>query len=191
VLRTTGDPMPITITFEISDVDLEFFRDAFQAARAGARGKSEEEILGAARRQARAMRGRALPSFVADRIVSLDLLTRMLEDAEWKLERRERERVVHALAYFAEPVDLVPDQIPGLGFLDDAIMVELLVEEMSPEIEAYREFCELRDRQRAEAGVDPAEQRKRLEAARRDVYGRIERRREQRERRGGVFSIFS
>jgi hypothetical protein len=38
--------------------------------------------------------------------------------------------------------------------------------------------------------VDPELLRKRLEARRRAAYARIDRRREQRERRGGFFSIF-
>jgi hypothetical protein len=99
--------------------------------------------------------------------------------------------VVQALAYFAEPTDLIPDQLPALGFLDDAIMVELVVQDLRPEIEAYDDFCRFREAQRAYAGVDPEVLRKRLETRRRTAYTRIERRREQRERRGGNFSIWS
>ena len=54
--------------------------------------------------------------------------------------------MLNALAYFAEPDDLIPDQIPGLGFLDDAIMVELVVRELRHEIEAYEDFRVFRDR---------------------------------------------
>lgn len=183
--------MPIKVTFEISDDDLVYFRNAFHKAQESTRGKSADEILGAARRQARQMRQRELPQFVVERVHALDLLTRMLEDQEWNLEGANRSRVVQALAYFAEPTDLVPDEIPALGFLDDAIMVELVVQELRPEIDAYQDFCRFRDEQAAEAGIDPEVRRKRLAERRREVYGRIERRREQRERRGGTFSLFS
>jgi hypothetical protein len=47
--------------------------------------------------------------------------------------------------YFAEPVDLIPDQVPGVGFLDDAIMVELVVQEIRPELDAYADFCRYRE----------------------------------------------
>ena len=47
-------------------------------------------------------------------------MIRMLEDAEWKLEDPHRSRVLQALAYFVDPRDMIPDQIPGVGFLDDA-----------------------------------------------------------------------
>lgn len=181
--------MPIKITFELSDADLEYFRDAFRKAQESARKRDEGDILHAARRQAREMRNRTIPEFVKDRLQALDSLTHMLEDAEWNLGGAHRARVLQALAYFADPSDMIPDHIPGLGFLDDAIMVELVVQELKPEIDAYDEFCRYRDEQRTETG-DPEVLRKRLEARRRSAYARIERRREQRSRRGGFFSIF-
>ena len=181
--------MPIKITFELSDADLDYFRDVFRKAKDSAKEKDEGTILHAARRQARSMREQKLPEFVEERLQALDSLTRMLEDSEWNLGGAHRSRVLQALAYFAEPSDLIPDQIPGLGFLDDAIMVELVVQELRPEIDAYQAFCRFRDEQRAE-NVDPEVLRKRLEARRRAGYARIKRRREQRSRRGGFFSIF-
>jgi uncharacterized membrane protein YkvA (DUF1232 family) len=183
--------MPIKVSFEIPDADLEYFRGVIRKAQDGARGRSEPVIIAAARRAAFDMHKREIPEFVEQRIVALDLLTRMLEDDEWRLEGRQRARVLQALTYFSEPSDLIPDQIPVLGFLDDAIMVELVVQELRPEIDAYRDFCRYREEQRAAKGSDPEIHRKRLEARRRTIYGRIERRREQRERRGGTFSIFS
>jgi uncharacterized membrane protein YkvA (DUF1232 family) len=182
--------MPIKVTFELSDADLEYFRTAMHEAQQKASGRDEGAILFGARRLARETRGLVLPEFVTDRLQALDALTRMLEDAEWKLEGRHRARVLEALAYFAEPNDLVADQIPGLGFLDDAIMVELVVQELHPEIDAYDEFCRYRDEERARLGVDPAVQRERIQERRREMYARMQRRREQRERRGGLFSIF-
>jgi uncharacterized membrane protein YkvA (DUF1232 family) len=181
--------MPIKVTFELSDTDLDYFRGVFRKVQQSAVKRSEGDILHAARRQAREMRAQKLPEFVDERIQALDSLTRMLEDVEWNLSGAHRARVLQALAYFAEPQDLIPDQIPGFGFLDDAIMVELVVQELRPEIDAYQQFCRYRDEQRAE-DVDPELLRKRLEARRRAAYARIDRRREQRERRGGFFSIF-
>jgi len=79
----------------------------------------------------------------------------MLEDPDWKLEGAHRKRVLEALAYFADPSDLVPDQIPGLGLLDDAIMVELVAQELRPELDAYALFCGYREEEGAQVGVTP------------------------------------
>ena len=181
--------MPIKITFELSDTDLDYFREAFRKAQDVALKKDEATILHEARRQAREMRSRSVPEFVESRIQCLDSLTRMLEDADWGLAGAHRERVLQALAYFAEPADLIPDQIPGLGYLDDAIMVELVVQDLRPEIDAYQAFCLFRDEQVA-GKTTPEALKKKLEARRRAMYARMEKRRDQRDRRGGFFSIF-
>lgn len=182
--------MPLEVTFQLSDADLEYFRTAMQDAQTKVRGRDEKAILAGARQLARQTRSVELPAFVSERLLHLDTLTRMLEDEDWKLEGAHHLRVFQALAYFAEPTDLVPDQIPGLGFLDDAIMVELVVQELRPELDAYAAFCRFREEELARRGVDPAERSKRLEAERRAMYARMETRREDRARRGGTFSIF-
>ena len=182
--------MPIKVAFELSDADLEHFRGAMREAQSRARRLDEKSIVGAARRLLAETAKRALPEFVRERLGKLELMIRMLDDDEWRIEGKHRERVIDALAYFAEPVDLIPDQIPGVGFLDDAIMVELVVQEIRPELDAYADFCRYRDEQRRQGGLDPEVQRKRLEARRRAMFERIERRRERRVRRGGnLFSL--
>ena len=181
--------MPIRITLELSDADLDYFRNAIREAQAKMRGRDEKLILAGARHLARQALGLSLPEFVTGRLGELDTLTRMLEDPDWKLDGTHRVRVLEALAYFAEPSDLVPDPIPGLGFLDDAIMVELVVEELRPELDAYALFCRYRDEERARAGVDPEDRGRRLEKRRRAMYARMESRRDERARRGRWLSL--
>jgi uncharacterized membrane protein YkvA (DUF1232 family) len=180
--------MPIKIAFELSDADLEHFRVAMREAQARVRRLDEKEVVAAARRLVGETGKRSLPDFVRERLAKLEGMIRMLDDAEWRIEGAHRARVIDALAYFAEPVDLIPDQVPGVGFLDDAIMVELVVQEIRPELEAYADFCRYRDEQR-QAGLDPEAQRKQLEERRRATFSRIARRRARRARHGG--SLFS
>jgi hypothetical protein len=49
------------------------------------------------------VRSRAAPDFVRERLSDLDSLIAMLEDREWDLEGEDREIVVGALGYFADP----------------------------------------------------------------------------------------
>ena len=113
-------------------------------------------------------------------------MIRILDDAEWRIEGRHRTRVLDVLAYFAEPADLIPDQIPGGGFLDDAIMVELVVRELRPELDAYADFCRYRDEQGARGHLSADARRKRLECRRRAMFARTDARCERRERQGGA-----
>jgi uncharacterized membrane protein YkvA (DUF1232 family) len=179
--------MPIKIAFELSDADLEHFRVAMREAQARARRLDEKEIVASTRRLAAETAKRSLPDFVRERLAQLDGMIRMLDDAEWRMEGEYRARVIDALAYFAEPADLIPDQIPGVGFLDDAIMVELVVQEIRPELDAYADFCRYRDEQWTDS--DPASKHKRLEEQRRAMFARIARRRARRARQGG--SLFA
>ena len=134
------------VEFELSDRDLCHFKRSMPLARRNASGSDEQEIRNRAVGLLARLDDAEMPDFVHDRLLELRAMLRMLEDPEWKLSGADRAQVVDALAYFAEPEDLIPDSIPGLGYLDDAIMVELVVQELRHEIAAYADFCEYRAR---------------------------------------------
>jgi len=90
------------------------------------------------------MRDEQLPDFVALRLDKLGCLLEMLQDTEWPLEKSERSPVLAALAYVCDPEDIIPDEIPGIGLLDDAVMIELVFLQLRHEIEAYEDFCRYR-----------------------------------------------
>jgi uncharacterized membrane protein YkvA (DUF1232 family) len=136
--------MGLRVSFELDDNDLTHFRLIMREARKAAARMAPEDIVAAAEELLQDIGTTGAPGFIQERIDKLRLLLRMMSDLEWRLPHQEATRVLNALAYFTEPDDLIPDQIPGLGFLDDAIMVELVVRELEHEIEAYRDFCEFR-----------------------------------------------
>lgn len=112
-----------------------------------------------------------LPDFIAQRLLQLKTLLEMMKDTEWDLSELDRERVISAMAYFADPIDLIPDHIPGIGFLDDAMFVEIIIRELRSEISAYGEFCRFRDaadERLAAEGKDPSENRDQWLGAKRD-----------------------
>jgi hypothetical protein len=111
-----------------------------EEARRAASRLPPEDIVAAAEELLASAEISSAPGFIIDRLHNLKLMIGMLSDIEWRLPHQEATRVLNALAYFAEPEDLIPDTIPGLGFLDDAIMIELVVRELKHEIEAYRDF---------------------------------------------------
>ena len=131
--------------------------------------------------------------FRSDRLGKLKVMTSMLTDSEWQLPEEETNRVLSALAYFSEPDDLIPDHIPGLGFLDDAIMVELVVRELKHEIQAYEDFCEFRSREEAKRKADDDEVTREqwLAGRRAELHSRMRRRRRGSRRRTGGASLKS
>ncbi|HEX7720406.1 MAG TPA: YkvA family protein, partial [Woeseiaceae bacterium] len=114
--------MPLDITFTLSDQDLEHFQTIVDRAKSAIEeAKKPGEIEKAARGLIAEAKGRNLPDFIAERLLKLEIVINMVSDEEWRLSDEERNRVLGALVYFTDPEDLIPDHIPGIGFLDDAI----------------------------------------------------------------------
>lgn len=148
--------MALSITIELGDADLTYFRAALDKAGQTAAGKPAADIV----KGALAVLGRAgvqgIPGFIGERIDLLEDMLAMLSDSAWAMPEADRRRVLDALAYFADPEDVIPDRIPVLGYLDDAVMIELCADKLLPELEAYEEFCDYRAEQARTRGVDPA-----------------------------------
>lgn len=166
------------VTFKLGDEDLSHLKRMMRSA--AAKQKDPRKIVDAARALARSAREAKPPDYVLERITTIEDIVRMVEDTEWRLPASVRKHVCSALAYFAEPHDLIPDHIPGLGFLDDAIMIEIMAEGFQPEIQGYRNFCRYRDsssRRLSSATQAPLLQQ-RLLAKRRQLRARIQARRQ-------------
>lgn len=168
----------LRISFELDEDDLKHFRLIMQEARQAAKRVPPEQIVAAAEELLKGAAASSAPGFILERLEKLELMIRMLSDIEWRLPHQEATRVLHALAYFAEPNDLIPDHIPGLGYLDDAIMIELVVRELKHEIDAYQDFCDYRERLLLEQGQNTAVSREGwLDSRRRKLQSRMRRRR--------------
>ena len=118
----------------------------------------------------------------------------MVVDEGWGLEAEDRQRILNALAYFSEAEDLIPDHIPGLGFLDDAIVIEIVARELEHEIQAYRDFVVFRAAEACRLGQEAADLNKAtwLEERRKQLHSRMRRRRKRgRGRKEGGRSPFS
>jgi uncharacterized membrane protein YkvA (DUF1232 family) len=137
--------MPLDITFTLTDSDLAHFQGLVDKAREDAgKAHSRADIEQQARSLIDEARTGELPEFIAARVEQLDIVLSMINDDEWQLSDEEIDAVLNALAYFSEADDIIPDDIPGLGFLDDAIYVEIVLKELANEIGLYREFCKFR-----------------------------------------------
>jgi uncharacterized membrane protein YkvA (DUF1232 family) len=175
--------MPLKLVLELSDRDLEHYRTVMEAKWRRNAERGEKALLEGTRRLLAQVRSEQVPEYVRKRLDDLGTLVSMLEDAEWALEDKHRTPIVAAMSYFADSQDMVPDKVPGLGYLDDALMAELVIRELKHELDAYRDFCKYRALQEERRGKAAHVTREDwLAAKRRQLIYRIERRREERRR---------
>jgi len=171
--------MTLKISFELSDRDLNFFRKALQLSREAVRDAEESEIIDAVKEVLNEIRqNEPLPDFVAKRIPQLESFISMLTDDEWQLPEADRERLLATFVYFADPEDILPDDIPVIGYLDDVIIIELVVRELHHVRVAYDDFCQYRDEFDHKQGrkLDPVIRRDRIDRRRQQLHQRMQRR---------------
>ena len=171
--------MPIQITFELSESDINHFRDVMRRARERSGDLSREQVIKAARELLAQVRTSDSSDFIRQRMNMLETMIGMVVDKGWGLHEEDAQRVLEALTYFSDPEDLIPDSIPALGFLDDAIMVELVSRELQHDIEAYRDFVVFRAAESHRLGEDAMklERSDWLEERRKQLHARMHRRR--------------
>ena len=148
------------VTFTLDDEDAKYFHSLYKKAKRGAKGQDSAAIVREARGIVKQVRSnKKTPRFVIDAIDVLADLTDLVQDEEYAAPKKVRDSVFAALAYFSNPDDLIPDDIPGLGFLDDAIMIKFVEDEFQHELWGYRRFRKLRDSSEQRPWSRPARER--------------------------------
>jgi len=145
--------MGMRVSFDLDDDDLKHFRLIMRAARHTVLRQAPEDVVASAEALLARVGQEKVPPFVRERLARLQVLIDMLTDHEWRLPQKDTVRVLNVLAYFTDPEDLIPDHVPGIGYLDDAIMIELAVRELRHEVAAYEDFCEYRRNQTPRRGI--------------------------------------
>jgi uncharacterized membrane protein YkvA (DUF1232 family) len=165
------------ITFELDEQDTKYFQDLYRTAKKNAKAEDAPRIMAEVKSLIQRVRSaKRVPNFVRDAITTLEDLMQMLEDKQYQLPRAVAESAVAGLAYFANAQDVIPDHIPALGFLDDAIMISIVADEFKHELWAYRKFRSFAEGAEQRPWTSVAQDRlpKRLEAYRRELREKVE-----------------
>jgi len=179
------------ITFTLDETDLAYFKDLFRKVKKHASVLARDKVIADVKGLiGRVRAAKKVPSFVDEAIGNLEALIQMLEDVDYALPPKIAGEILAGIAYFSNPQDLVHDSLPGLGYLDDAIMIKFLEEQFEHELAGYRKFCRFRDgaEQRPWTGVATDRLPRRLAEKRKEIRAEIESRQTAaREKRRGFF----
>ncbi len=134
----------LKISFTLGERDLRHFRRELARAMGSVDRAREKQITSAAVDRIERARAVDPPDYVRERLDRLEQIVQMTYDAEWSLPVLVKTRILAALSYLANPEAIIPNAVPGLGYLDDAIMIELVSQQLRHELEGYRDFCEFR-----------------------------------------------
>jgi len=189
--------MTMRIVLELSDKDLSHFRKLARQAMQSSKEANPDEVVAGARKLLDDISGSKPSEFIRSRLALVGTMIDMLVDEGWGMQEVGRKRVLTALAYLVQSDDLIPDTIPGVGFLDDAIMIELLARELKPELDAYDDFVKYRAAEAKRLGKKPEELNRTdyLKAREQALLSRMRRRRRSSRSTGGgrrrsPFSLF-
>ena len=103
-----------------------------------------DQIASAAKRALQRHPDGATPPFVESRMRSLMRLEALAEEPGWQASAELLRQVRALQAYRRDDTDLIPDDLPVVGLLDDAVLVDVALQLLHDELGEYEDFCRFR-----------------------------------------------
>ena len=134
-------------TIALGDAAVRRFNALLAQIAPNAPSVSADQLVTLARWLAQLPQEQAM-ALLSERLGRAEHLRRMLNDSDWSVCADTRERARMITSYLQQVDDLIPDDLPLVGHLDDALLVELAWPAFEAETRDYADFCRFRASER-------------------------------------------
>lgn len=94
------------------------------------------------------------PPCIGQRMQLLEAAARMIADAQWKPSRGIADLAAEMVQYANGQQQLLPNSLPAVGRLDDAIAVDAAWPMLAAEVDSFLDYCRVRSLEAALRGCD-------------------------------------
>lgn len=141
--------------FQLSLAEVDRFNRLLE--RIGAHKVLESDQLASAGRElSRPGRSEAAAPCIRQRLRWIAAVEQLLGDRHWQPANETVDTASAIVEYARSHDDLIPDWLPRVGRLDDAIVVETAWPKLAGEVDDYRDYVRLRGREARRRGMDVA-----------------------------------
>ncbi len=114
-----------------------------------------DQIAGAARRVLRAAAKGQDSTFIKVRMRRAGEMRAALKDKQWEISNPIDAKMRDLVAYLGDSNGLIPNDLPIVGLLDDAILVDVAMDALRNELDEYADFCRFRISEAGRLDVAP------------------------------------
>jgi len=143
--------------YELQPEGLEKFNAALRALSPESPTLTLDQMASAAQRALDRYPDGGQPAFVTSRMATLLRLESMVYDAAWEPDDVLCEHLHTLQAYVCSSDDLIPDRLPVIGLLDDAVLIDVGLQLLREDLAEYEDFCRFRRVAADFAGITSAE----------------------------------
>lgn len=143
--------------YEVDSSRLPLFNDAMRRMDPDAAPLGTDQFVTAARRVLERYPTGVTPAFVESRMRAWNHLQQLAADTDWNADADVLSRTEALREYIENPDDVLPDHLPSIGLLDDALLIDVALQNLRGELADYESFCHFRQVAADFAGVDVGE----------------------------------
>jgi len=130
----------VTITVDIDDQVKEHFNKFIEKHGIDI----DPSDIKQARKEIAEIRSTNADSYILNQVNNLEAMMSMVEDKVWKIKKNSMEKINATIKYFVDDDDIIPDNIPGIGYLDDCIIIDNTMDEVCDELSEFEDFSRTR-----------------------------------------------